>query len=116
MQRNNTVFLCEHRTRSMQVDGELTPVMDLLVQTDRPENGGQHRVFVTGRQALELRHFIQASKGDALEVTVLGWLHSTADGAVVMAGRVTAVAPREVRRVATEAIRADRLLTNAGGM
>ena len=114
MRRNNNVFLLgtvtSHATRTLPVDGEMTPVMDLLVQTDDPDKGGRHRVFVTGRQATELFHFMQASQDEPLEITVLGWLHSEVDGAVVMAGRVTAVVPRTVRKLAIEAIRKERLL------
>lgn len=114
MRRNNNVFLLgtvtSHATRTVEVDDEMTPVMDLLVQTDNPDKGGRHRVFVTGRQATELFHFMEASQDEPLEVTILGWLHSQVDGAVVMAGRVTAVVPRAVRKLAVEAIRKERLL------
>lgn len=113
MRRNNNVFLmgtvASHATRTLPVDGEMTPVMDLLIQTDKPDKGGRHRVFVTGRQATELFHFMEASAEEPLEVTILGWLHSQTDGAVVMAGRVTAVVPRAVRQIAVEAIRREQL-------
>lgn len=108
MQRNNNVFLfgfiSESKQGVLRVDGENTQILDLLVQTDRPENGGLHRVFVTGRQAAELRHFMQASGSDPLEVAVLGWLHSTEEAAVVMASRVTAVVPQAVRKAAVAQI------------
>lgn len=78
-------------------------VMHHPVQTDSPDIGGRHHVFVTGRQATELFHFMQASQDEPLEITVLGWLHSQVDGAVVMAGRVIAVVPRAVRKLAVEA-------------
>lgn len=109
MQRNNNVFLfgfiSESKQGVLRVDGENTQILDLLVQTDRPENGGIHRVFVTGRQAAELRHFMQANGNEALEVAILGWLHTTDDAAVVMASRVTAVVPQTVRKAAVETIR-----------
>lgn len=114
MRRNNHVFLLgtivKYSTNTLPVDGEMTPVIDLQVQTDSPDQGGRHRIFVTGRQALELYHFIQASKDEPLEVTVLGWLHSQPDGAVVMASRVTAVVPRPIRELAVKAIRSEKLL------
>lgn len=119
MRRNNNVFLMgtiiQYSTNTLPVDGELTPVMDLQVQTDSPEQGGRHRIFVTGRQALELHYFIQASKDEPLEITILGWLHSRPDGAVVMASRVTAIAPRDVRELAIEAIRKEKLIYTAKG-
>jgi len=118
MRRNNNVFLMgtivQHSTNTLTVDGDLTPVMDLQVQTDSPDQGGRHRIFVTGQQALELHYFIQASKDEPLEVTILGWLHSRPDGAVVMANRVTAIAPRAVRELAIEAIRKEKLLQSSG--
>lgn len=112
MRRNNNVFLMgtvvRYSTNTLPVDGEMTPVMDLQVQTDAPDQGGRHRIFVTGRQVLELYHFIQAAKDEPLEVTVLGWLHSQPDGAVVVASRVTAVVPRSVREIAVKAIRNEK--------
>lgn len=114
MRRNNYVFLMgtviHYTNTTLPVDGELTPVIDLQVQTDSPAQGGRHRIFVTGRQALELYHFIQASQQEPLEVAILGWLHSQKDSAVVMASRVTAVTPRSVRELAVEAIRKEKLL------
>lgn len=114
MRRNNHVFLMgtivKYSTNTLPVDGEMTPVMDLQVQTDSPDQGGRHRIFVTGRQALELYHFIQASQDEPLEVTVLGWLHSQPDGAIVMASRVTAVVPRSVRELAVKAIHNEKSL------
>ncbi len=109
MQRNNNVFLfgfiSESKQGVLRIDGENTQILDLLVQTDRPENGGRHRVFVTGRQAAELRYFMQANGSDPLEIAVLGWLHSSDGAAVVMASRVTAVVPQPVRKAAVEGIR-----------
>jgi hypothetical protein len=109
MQRNNNVFLfgfiSESKQGVLRVDGENTQILDMLVQTDRPENGGRHRVFVTGRQADELQHFMQACGKEPLEVAVLGWLHSGDETAVVMASRVTAIVPHTVRKVAIRAIR-----------
>lgn len=61
-------------------------------------------------QALELYHFSQAAKDGPLEVTVLGWLHSQKDGAVVMASRVTAIVTKTVCEIAIEAIRKEKLL------
>jgi hypothetical protein len=114
MRRNNYVFLMgtvvHYSTNMLPVDGEPTPVMELQIQTDSPDQGGRHRIFVTGRQALELYHFIQASKDEPLEITVLGWLHSQTDSAVVMASRVTAVAPRSVRDLAIQAIQKEKQL------
>lgn len=119
MRRNNHVFLMgtiiHYNTSTLPVDSELTPVMDLQVQTDSPEQGGRHRIFVTGRQALELHCFIQASKDEPLEIMILGWLHSRPDGAVVMASRVTALAPRSVRELAVAAIRQEKLLHGVKG-
>jgi hypothetical protein len=109
MQRNNNVFLfgfiSESKQGVLRVDGENTEVLDLLVQTDRPEKGGVHRVFVTGRQAAELRQFMQASENEPLEIAVLGWLHSSTEAAVVMASRVTAVVPQAIRKTAIKAIK-----------
>jgi hypothetical protein len=109
MQRNNNVFLfgfiSESKQGVLRVDGENTQILDLLVQTDRPENGGRHRVFVTGRQADELRHFMHVCGKEPLEVAILGWLHSSDSAAVVMASRVTAVVPQVVRKIAIEEFR-----------
>lgn len=114
MQRNNLVFLfgqvAHYTTRNLQVDGEMTLMMEIELQTDKVENGGCHKVYVTGQQAREVQHFLVASEGESLELTVLGWLHSHQQSAVVMAGRVTAVAPKAIKRTAIEAIRRDTRL------
>ena len=102
MQRNNFVFLfgtvTHHTTRTLDVDNQPTRVMELQLLTDEATKGGCHRVFVTGRQAMELQHFLAASPDEPLEITVLGYLHSLSNNIVVMASRVTAVVPKGVRR------------------
>lgn len=44
MRRNNHVFLMgtivKYSTNTLPVDGEVTPVMELQVQTDSPDQGG----------------------------------------------------------------------------
>lgn len=109
MQRNNFVFLfgtiTHHTTRALEVDNQPTQVMELHLLTDEAAKGGCHRVFVTGRQAMELQHFLAASQDEPLEVTVLGHLHSSGNSIAVMASRVTAVVPKGVRQKAVKQIR-----------
>jgi hypothetical protein len=83
----------------------MVPLIDLLVQTDKPEISGQHKVMVRGQQALELRCFLQAAQPDLPVVAVLGWLRSGKQESIVMAERVTVLANREVRQLAVEAIK-----------
>ena len=109
MQRNNFVFLfgtiTHHTTRTLEVDNQPTQVMELQLLTDEAAKGGCHRVFVTGRQAVELQHFLAASPDEPLEITVLGNLHSLKETMAVMASRVTAVVPKGLRKVAVRGIR-----------
>lgn len=113
MQRNNFVFLfgtiTHHTTRTLEVDNQPTQVMELQLFTDEVAKGGCHRVFVTGRQAMELQHFLAASQDEPLEVTVLGHLHSSGNNVAVMASRVTAVVPKSVRQKAVRAIRIEEI-------
>jgi hypothetical protein len=61
MRRNNLVFLwgsiVEYAEREVKHEATTVPLIDLLVQTDKPEISGQHKVMVRGQQAQELPLF-----------------------------------------------------------
>lgn len=110
MRRNNYVFLygsiVAFVEREVQVEDKTMPLIDLHLRTDRPTITEGHRVIVRGRQAKELSQFM-AVMDETPDLTVLGWLRS-GEETVVMAERVTIVAPRALRKAAIEAIgRAD---------
>lgn len=108
MRRNNTVFLVgsvvEYAEREAQFEGKSLPLIDLVLQTDKPEISAPHKVVVRGRQVLELKCFLQAAQPEVPDVAVLGWLRSSGNECLVMAERVTVLTNREVRRKAVEAI------------
>ncbi|MBX3001376.1 MAG: hypothetical protein KF893_22835 [Caldilineaceae bacterium] len=112
MRRNNNVFLVgtimQYAERTMEVEGKCMPLIDLLLQTDSPKVSGQHKVLVRGRQAEELKHFLQVAHPDLPDLMVLGWLRSVPDESLVMAERVTVLTSKEVRRAAVAAIRQER--------
>lgn len=68
--------------------------------TDDPSHGGHHRVVFPGRLAVETWAFLEAARGEPLEVTVDGWLRSHAGQTVVVADRVAFHVSRAVREVA----------------
>jgi hypothetical protein len=109
MRRNNLVFMwgaiVEYAERGVKHAAASVPLIDLLVQTDKPEVSGQHKVMVRGQQALELRCFLQAAQPELPDVVVLGSLRSGRQESIVIAERVTVHANREVRQLAVEAIK-----------
>lgn len=112
MRRNNNVFLVgnvvHYVEREVTVEkGKKVPLIDLLLQTEKPEISREHKVVVRGRQAEELHHFLQAAQPELPDVMVLGWLHSGQES-IVMAERVTVLVCREVRQAAVEAIKQSR--------
>ena len=107
--RNNNVFLVGTpvglNERTVQTEeGELL-LLDLYLRTDKPEITGLHRVIVRGRQAQEVKYFLQAAEPEMPDLYVLGWLRSGEKESVVMAERVTVLTSRAVRQTAVEAIR-----------
>jgi hypothetical protein len=109
MRRNNLVFMwgaiVQYAEREVKHEETVLLLIDLLLQTDKPDISGQHKVLVRGQQALELRCFLQAAQPDLPEVAILGWLRSGRQESIVMAERVTVLTTREIRRVAVEAIK-----------
>ena len=107
--RNNNVFLVGTpaglRERTVQTKDGPLPLLDIYLRTDKPEITGLHRVIVRGRQAQEVRHFLQAADPEIPDLYVLGWLRSGEKESVVMAERVTVLTSQDVRQSAVEAIR-----------
>ncbi len=121
--RNNKVwlegFLTIHTIETQELDGETVPVVNGLIATDRPEQGGHHPFIAYNRLAVETISFVQAVGDDGPpQALIEGWLRSTTIGrdipgdgllrhSLIVANNITFVVSKEIR------IRAQMILNQA---
>lgn len=117
MRRNNLVFLVgevlTYAQREIEVAGEITPVLDLLLLTDSVDVSGHHKVMIRGQQAEEMKYFLTSVALSPLEVMILGWLYSGKKENIVIAERVTAIVDRKVRQQVVAALRSAKQITQS---
>ena len=111
--RNNKVwlegFLTIHTIETQELDGETVPVVNGLIATDRPEQGGHHPFIAYNRLAIETISFVQAVGDDGPpQALIEGWLRSTIVGcdtsgdeqsmnSIIIANQITFVVSKEIR-------------------
>ena len=112
MKRQNLVILSgqlvSYERADVSLDGTVIPAILAVLATDHVDYGGHHSVVFTGRLAVEVLAFREASEEDPLELTVDGWLRSGERTAVVV-DRVIFHVSRDARQRAGALLRQSKL-------